>query len=319
MKRYLLTLILAVACMTARSADDDKPISIVAYVAPSSDYSRSIQKTLTSKLNALLSASGIERGAGSSSFVITAFPNVIDKNITGSAPPMVALNVDLEISIGNIYTQSIIGTTVVSLKGVGSNETKAYQAAIKRLSSRNEDVKDLIVSAEEQIKSYYVDNCDAIVKKAEALASQDREEEAISMLMEIPSSAEECYDKALEASSEIYSSYVNKDCKALLGKAKSKWNSSQTLDGAEDVSEILAKIKPQADCYDDAMKFSEEVAVKVKELSDRDWDFEMKAYDDQVDLAEQEIKAMKDVGVAYGKNQPKEKMVEKTEFMQGDK
>ena len=62
---------------------------------------------------------------------------------------------------------------------------------------------------------------------------------------------------------------------------------------------FIKRILPEASCYDDAVALYKEIKAKVLE----DWKFEMKKYQDGVDLEKQRIKAWKEVGVAYGKNQ----------------
>ena len=59
-------------------------------------------------------------------------------------------------------------------------------------------------------------------------------------------------------------------------------------------------ILPDAGCYDEAMELYREIKGKVLD----DWKFEMKKYQDGVDLEKQRIDAMRQVGVAYGNHQP---------------
>ena len=64
--------------------------------------------------------------------------------------------------------------------------------------------------------------------------------------------------------------------------------------------EYLAKILPDAGCYGDAMALYKEIKGKVLD----DWKFEMKIYQDGVDLEKQRIEAARAIGVAYGEHQP---------------
>ena len=45
------------------------------------------------------------------------------------------------------------------------------------------------------------------------------------------------------------------------------------------------------------------MAKRVKELDKREWDFMLKQQQDEVDLEKASIKAIRDIGVAYGENQ----------------
>ena len=68
---------------------------------------------------------------------------------------------------------------------------------------------------------------------------------------------------------------------------------------------------PDASCYGDAMALYKEIKGKVLD----DWKFEMKKYQDGVDLEKARINAMRDIGVAYGSHQPQQKT--NIEFIRG--
>ena len=61
----------------------------------------------------------------------------------------------------------------------------------------------------------------------------------------------------------------------------------------------MAKIQPDAGCYDEAMALYQEIKGKVLD----DWKFEMKQYQDSVDIEKSKVNAMREVGVAFGKGQ----------------
>jgi hypothetical protein len=47
------------------------------------------------------------------------------------------------------------------------------------------------------------------------------------------------------------------------------------------------------------------MAKRIKEIDQRDWAFQLKQQQDDVDIRKAEIKSARDIGVAYGQNQPK--------------
>ena len=51
------------------------------------------------------------------------------------------------------------------------------------------------------------------------------------------------------------------------------------------------------------MKLSADIAKRVKELDQREWNFQLKQQQDDVDLQKASIKAIRDIGVAYGEHQ----------------
>ena len=85
-----------------------------------------------------------------------------------------------------------------------------------------------------------------------------------------------------------------------LAAARQEWAAAQNALGAAAAGEYLAKILPDAGCYDEAMELYREIKGKVLD----DWKFEMKKYDDSIDLERRRIDATRAVGVAYGNHQP---------------
>ena len=117
------------------------------------------------------------------------------------------------------------------------------------------------------------------------------------MLTAVPNACEECYLKAMNAVKPIYQKQIDRDCKEKLQKATGIWNSGQDMDKAEQAGSILAKINPDASCAAQARTLSNKIAAKVKQIDAREWKYTVK---DQQQESER-IKAMRDVGVAYGK------------------
>ena len=76
------------------------------------------------------------------------------------------------------------------------------------------------------------------------------------------------------------------------------------LEGAEKVAVILTKIDPSSSCFKDAISLNDKIAKRVLELDNRQWNFMLKVQQNEVELEKARIKAIRDIGVAYGNNQP---------------
>ena len=111
--------------------------------------------------------------------------------------------------------------------------------------------------------------------------------------------ASKAYTKSIEVGNEVYQHYVDYVAQQALQQAKAAWMAEQNSVGAAAAGEWLSQILPEAKCYDEAVDLYKEIKAKVLD----DWKFEMKQYQDGVDLEKQRINAWKEVGVAYGKNQ----------------
>jgi hypothetical protein len=89
-----------------------------------------------------------------------------------------------------------------------------------------------------------------------------------------------------------------------MNEANNIWSTNQDYSGAERASEVLNKIDPSSSCYKDAVALSDKIAKRIKEIDQREWNFMLKQQQDSVDIEKATIKAARDIGVAYGENQP---------------
>ena len=97
-------------------------------------------------------------------------------------------------------------------------------------------------------------------------------------------------------------------CSKYLGEARGHWANRNSRSAAN----ALAKINTSSPCYQESLQVAQEISGLLDEREQRDWDLNYEKYKDgqaienrKLDNADAMIKAARDVGVAYGKNQPK--------------
>lgn len=290
---------------TKSSADDMGRIALAAFVPQQIDkMPEAARSLLKNKLSQIVTKSGMGGSAAKERFIITANVNVITKDVLPSAPPLTQFNLEVTFYIGDGIEGTKFTSTSVSVKGTGENETKAYIAALKNISPSNPEIQSFVEAGKTRIVEYYNSKCDFILKEAQSLASQNKYDESISKLISIPEVCKACYDKAMDAVAPIYQKQIDRACKQRLMEATTAWNAAQDLYSAENAGAILSQIEPGAACYKDAQVLSSKIAQRVKELDQREWKFQMKQQQDDVDIQKATIKAARDIGVAYGNNQP---------------
>ncbi|WP_299617986.1 hypothetical protein [uncultured Tenacibaculum sp.] len=276
-------------------------ISLAAYVPrQSNSIPASAKKMLVNRLTKIITKNGFAKNPYNSRFVLVPNVSVLSKDITPTAPPKTALNLNVTLYIGDGMSGTLFASESIELKGVGNNETKAYIAAVKRLSPKNPAILDFIETGKSKIIEYYDTNCANILKKASVLETQNKFEEALSMLTSIPE-ASSCFGKVESKIKSLYQKAIDRDCKQKLEKASAIWNANQDVAAANKAGEILSTVEPQAKSYPKVKVLYKKIAARVKDLNDRDWNYKLKV----LDLKKTYIKAARDVGVAYGKNQPK--------------
>ena len=311
MKKILLSLLMiigynAYSQNALGKSDDAARITLAAYVPQQidkmPDAARSI---LANKLNQIVTQNGMGGAANNERFIITANVNVISKDLTATAPPMTALVLEVTLYIGDGFVGTKFSSTSINVKGVGESETKAYISALKGISPTNSNIQSFVGNGKSKIIEYYNSKCDFIIKEAQTLVSQNNFEEAIFKLTSVPEVCKECYDKCMDAVGPIYQKQIDRECKSKLMEANTAWNAAQDSYGADTAGGILAQIDPNASCYKEALALSNKIAQRIKEIDQRDWKLQLKEQQDNVDIQKATIKAIRDIGVAYGNGQPK--------------
>lgn len=309
-KIYFFILTLSVLTLFSQnklaSSDDAARISLTAYVPEQIEgLTAAAQSNLVNKLNQIASKNGMGGGSTNSRFIITANVVVQSKDITPTAPVMQVYGLEITLYIGDGVDGTLFSNTSVSLKGVGETETKAYFNALKNLKVDDPKYQTFIEKGKNKIIEYYNSKCDFILKEAEMLASQNQFDAAISKLVTIPEVCKDCYNKAMDAVAPIYQKQIDRQCKISLNDATNSWNTNQNSTGADQAASYLSNIDPNASCYKEAQALSDKIAKRMKEIDQREWNLKLKEQQDNVDITKARIKAARDIGVAYGNNQPK--------------
>jgi len=119
------------------------------------------------------------------------------------------------------------------------------------------------------------------------------------------------YNKDMVCSVEIEAllSEINGGlCSKYLGEAKGYWSNRDSKSAASS----LAKINASLPCYNESVNLSNEISSYLDEKDQREWDLEYEKYKDAIaiknrnlDNYSNRINAIREIGVAYGKNQPR--------------
>lgn len=259
---------------------------------------------LENKMQQMVTKNGLGANSLAPRFIITVNLAVITKDVLPGPPAMIAMNIDATFYIADYQSKTVFSTKTVSFKAVGTNANKAYIDGIKTIRPDSPEFASFIEDGKNKIIAYYNDRCDFILQDAKSLTSQKQYQEAIYQLSLVPDVCKDCYMKASNATGPIFKAYMDDLCNRNLAAAKAVWVANPNSFGANEISSLFADILPDAACYGEAQKLVKQVSAKVLADEKRDWNFQMKQWNDGVSLESQRIKATRDVGVAYGNNQP---------------
>jgi hypothetical protein len=238
-------------------------------------------------------------------FIISAVFNLTTKYIVPGPPQMIAQNIDVTLFVGDAITNTIFSNTIVSVKGVGTNENKSLIDAIKNINPKNKNITAFLEEGKNKIITYYATQCDFIIKDAETIAKQEKFDEAIYKLALVPEVCKDCYFKTSELVADLFQQKIDNDCKAKLAKAKMLWSGQKNGQKAEDVIDIISDINPNAACYNAANNFTKEINAKIKADEKARLELALKKYNDKIAMDKKQINAYKEIAVEFAKNQPK--------------
>lgn len=293
----------AVLSATAAAQEITSGISLKAVVADD-DIPAAAVKNIEIKLQRALAANGIGDNDYTQRFVLAAKVDVLQNDVMPSNPPRVSKKLDLTLMVGDVVENKIYGTCTISLAGIGTNDTKAFVSAFSRVNPENEALQTMLAAAKEEIVAYYEDNCDYIISNANSLAGQRKYDEAIAGLMSVPEVCKDCYERCQAAAAEIFKQRLDADCTALLNEAKNEWMHSKDAESAAKVAGIISRIDPLWPDYPEVVKLRDEISAKLSADEKREWDMMVKKYEDEQQFKQNIVDVCREIGVAWGRNQP---------------
>ncbi|RZA00371.1 MAG: hypothetical protein EOO68_11380 [Moraxellaceae bacterium] len=300
-----ITALLTLFAGAATGQDKDmNRLAIGAFVPDELELNPAAKNQLEMKMRSALANEGISSNDNSSRFMMTVNVHEADKKVTATAPAMIAYTLNVDVYIADLMDRKSYGSTSFTLKGVGETETKAYNSALNQLKPDDARLKDLITNSKTKIVRYYTAECGNIQTQARLLSDAGKYEEAVHLLMSVPSASNDCHAKSLQQLKSVYTKYTNQQCKISLNKAKQAWNSTRNYEGAQAAAQHLSNIDPLASCYKEASDFATQMGKEVQQQNNREWDFKMKVLSSAIDLEKQYLQAYKEVAESYIKSQP---------------
>ena len=299
MKKNILILILTFFAISSNAQvelDDFGRIVLNSYLPDNIAIPLEAKKMLINKLNQITSNNGMGGSQVNPRFIITANITVGTKDIIAGPPQMIAQNLDVTLYVGDALTNTVFSNTTITVKGVGTNENKAFIEAFKTINPKNKDVVAFLEEGKTKIISYYSTNCDFIIKEALTMVKQEKYDEAIYQLSLVPDVCQDCYFKCLDTLGSIYQKKIDADCKIKFNEAKTTWAAAQTPIGAEKAADILSTINPMANCQKEVASFIKAIDAKLKADEKARWQFKMKQYADKIAMQKEQVRIAEEKG-----------------------
>lgn len=269
--------------------DDVGRIVLSPYVVSNANIPSFAANAIKNKLTKIAADQGLAGNSVDQRFIITMNLIEMTKDVTPTAPPMVALTLAPTIYIGDAVTGDLYSSCdLPTIKGVGQNDTKAYMAAVKVIKTNDQNVIECINRGKEKIIEYYNSQIDFILAEAESMVQSQQFEEAMAKLAAVPEICKDAYMQAMNKIGEVYQKKIDIEGLELYNEAYAQWNTAKTRESAERVVELLAQINPLSSAAAKGRALVKsveshyaEIEARRREIEERNWAFKMKQYDDK--------------------------------------
>ena len=320
--KKIATMIVAMLMATAAIAQDYGRIAINVLVPTQPNVPEEARAALETKMQQVATQYGLASNGLTDRFVMTAKVNVTSKDVTPTTPVKISQKMEVTLFIGDVIDNKVYESVVLSVSGIGQSETQSMIKAFNQIKPANPKLKTFVENAERKIVDYYANNCSYILTEANTLAQQRKNDAAIAKLMAVPEVCKECYEQCMAKATEVYQSKLDNDGEVLVQKARSQWLAKRDYASASEALATLAKVDPLSLAQGKAQALVDEINKHLRSIEAaaeaqrrEEWEFAKKQYEDNMAMARQrqadaaliqreQIAAAKEVGIAYGKNQP---------------
>lgn len=316
MKTSIKLLLLILASFSATGyAEVNESISYYPVVT-GNDIPETVRQSLTAKMEKAIVDCGYGSEARSDRFVLLAKCNVSEKDVAPTTPPRISQTVEITFIIGDVVENKTFASASFEQKGIGINETKAWQTVINGLKSNNPKIREMFKTANEKIESYYAANCKKIIEEAQAMAEIGEYEKAISSLMSVPTICTDCSRQAHSEAVAIYDKMQESTGIEFLAKAKNAWAVSQDMDGARNAMSYINSIPVETEAYAAAEELVKTITEKLSSDKEHEWQQRVKEYNDNLQMRKTQsgrrhkermasIAAARSVAEKWAENQPR--------------
>lgn len=254
-------------------------------------------RILENQLRRAATATGLNADGTYTQFMITAKVDVLDKEVTSTAPAQVVQNLGVTLYIADQFHQKTFASEYIELKGVGKSEEKSFNFALRQLNGQNSKLRSFINQGKRKILDYYDSQTEYILKDADRAASMQNYEQAISLCASVPTCSKGA-DQAAEYGAQLYAHYRDLLNQKLILQAQALWAAGQDPAAASEAAYLLASVDPESGCYAEAQALLKEIKTQMR--SDRDFEMREKYWAENK-LEGQRIDAWRQVGIAVGK------------------
>ena len=291
MKKLILTCLLGIFTLSVVAQDDAGRVSISAVQPTYENISEEARQNLETKMQRLISGCGLA-SSESDRFIMTSRVDITTREI--NTVGMVVQRMEITFMIADVVEEKIYGTSTINAVGIGETDTKCFIKAFQTIRPNNPALLEFVNKAKEDIVSYYTNNCQFIIQEADRMIGMQQYGEAIATLVAVPKVCTECYTACQTKAIDIYKIQIEHEGKQFIQEARNAWLVKRDYDCADKALDILAKVKPDAQCQSEANLLIDEINTQLRKIEAAEaaaakacWEFKVKQYEDKMALERQ--------------------------------
>ena len=219
MVRKILILLCCALLPQIMVAQSEQHIAIRPVLSENLNLPPEAAHTLEQKLMQLTVQNGF--GATGGTFALTADIQILDRQVTKSAPAQYVMDLELSLWVVNLEEQIVVAESSIRLKAIERSEYKAWVRAINSINARSPQLRKFMKVARSQILDYYTVRIPKLIAQAQSLADRAEYDKALALLAGIPECVEE-YALVAQKMSQIYIQMVDKFAMTSIQEAKAK-------------------------------------------------------------------------------------------------
>ncbi len=297
---YLIVLFSVLNTFSQNSNDIGKISLSIVMPENLEDLDDSNLSNLETKILEIVNKTGLSGTGYNNNFVIYPKFTIYNTKISKGMQNITFIDCELSLFIKQVDNNMVFSSISKKLNGNGLSKQEAISNAIDTLDSTEEAFSKFIEKGKSRIIQYYESKCADLIVQADGLAKRQSYEEAITLLLSVPSEVS-CFSKVQSKTIEIYKSYQSYRCGGLLQQAQS--DAAQN-DFSSSLSS-LSQIDPSSKCGPEAKALMAKIEGKIDAANRQQFQAAMMVYKDAVQLEKQRINAVRDIAVEYARNQPK--------------
>ena len=305
MRKYILTCLLGIFCLSITAQSDASLVSISAVQPDYENIPEEARANLETTMQRIITSCGVANSAADR-FIMTARMDVITREVNTAG--MIVQRMEMTFVIGDVIDEKIYGTTTINAAGIGATETKCLIKAFQGIKSNNEKLANLVNTAKDKILAYYTDNCHLVLQDAERMVGMQQYNDALAILVGVPQACEECYTACQTKAVDVYKLLIDHEGKQLIQNARSAWLVKRDYDCAEKALDILARVNPHAPCQSEANALIADINKQLRKIeaakaaaAKAQWDFKLKQYEDKMELERQKQEGWNTLARRFGK------------------